>query len=72
MPRFKVNVDLSLCKGCGICVELCPRKALALSNELSPRGYRYPVLNGECVGCRTCMMYCPDFAISVEEVGEGG
>ncbi len=74
MPKCRVHVDLRLCKGCGICVELCPKQALRLSSGLSERGYRYPELVGECIGCGTCMMFCPDFAISVEcgEVGGGG
>ncbi len=64
-------VNLDLCKGCGICVELCPRKALVLSDDLSPRGYRYPRIVGGCVGCRMCENFCPDFAIAVV-CGEGG
>ncbi len=61
----RVVVDSRLCKGCAICVELCPAKALRLSDELSPAGYRNPVLVGKCVGCRTCEAFCPDFAIAV-------
>ncbi len=61
----RVVIDSKLCKGCGICVELCPMKALELSSELSPSGYRNPVQVSKCVGCRTCELYCPDFAIAV-------
>lgn len=60
-----VEVDARLCKGCGICVSMCPRKALELSRETGQTGYRRPVLSGECAGCRLCELYCPDFAVVV-------
>ena len=60
-----VVVDRYLCKGCAICVDMCPHKALKMSSDVGPRGYHYPVLVGNCRGCRICEMYCPDFAICV-------
>ncbi len=64
-------VDSRLCKGCGICVEICPRKALRMGGVVET-GYRNPVLEGECIGCRQCMWYCPDQAIVVVcSSGEG-
>jgi len=60
-----VEVDPSLCKGCFICVEMCPMKALEPSDKLSELGYRMPRQVGRCVGCRRCENMCPDFAISV-------
>lgn len=71
MGTCSVEVDRNLCKGCGICVTVCPKNALELSSDIGPSGYRYPVLKGECIGCRTCMFYCPDFAITVV-CSEGG
>ena len=64
------NIDLNLCKGCSICIDMCPHKVLELSDYVSPRGYHYPIVTGDCKGCRVCENYCPDFAISIV-CGEG-
>ncbi|MCD6085118.1 MAG: 4Fe-4S binding protein [Desulfurococcales archaeon] len=58
-------VDVGLCKGCGICVDVCPRQALVLSTNPGPSGYRYSEYVGGCIGCRMCEWLCPDFAIVV-------
>lgn len=61
----KILVDKRLCKGCGICVEFCPRKALEMSNEMDERGIKTPQAPREkdCSLCGLCELYCPDFAI---------
>ncbi len=65
-----IHVETGLCKGCGICVDNCPPRVLAMSRDVGPRGYHYPVLEGACRGCRLCEQFCPDFAIVVECGGE--
>ncbi|WP_048151870.1 2-oxoglutarate ferredoxin oxidoreductase subunit delta [Palaeococcus ferrophilus] len=63
-----ISVDTFLCKGCGICVELCPRKVFEWSEELSEKGVHYPVPvhTEKCVKCKLCELLCPDFAIAVK------
>lgn len=63
----EIDIDTFLCKGCGICVEMCPRKVFEWSKELSEKGVHYPVpVNAEkCVKCKLCELLCPDFAIAV-------
>ncbi|MDI3474771.1 MAG: 2-oxoglutarate ferredoxin oxidoreductase subunit delta [Thermococcaceae archaeon] len=63
----EIDIDTFLCKGCGICVEMCPRKVYEWSKELSEKGVHYPVpVNAEkCVKCKLCELLCPDFAIAV-------
>jgi len=58
-------IDWDLCKGCGFCVDFCPTKVLALSEEFNAHGYHPPFLLPEktCTGCDLCGLYCPDFAI---------
>jgi len=65
MANYKIVVDRKLCKGCGICVEVCPRKALKMNGVCKETGYPNPVLIGECIGCKLCMWFCPDQAIAV-------
>ena len=55
------------CKGCGFCIEFCPRGVLASSEKLNIRGAHPPevVKPEECVGCGLCQDICPDLAIFV-------
>ena len=55
------------CKGCGYCVEFCPRHVLASSGSFNKKGYHPPQVDQpeECTACRLCQLMCPDFAIFV-------
>jgi len=56
-----VEIDEAWCKGCDICVKLCPERCLALSERQAAMVTRPEA----CTGCRVCEWLCPDFAISV-------
>jgi len=63
-PIGKVIIDKHLCKGCGFCVNFCPRHTLVMSKKLNDKGYHYPEVDKDnCTGCDLCGMMCPDFAI---------
>jgi 2-oxoglutarate ferredoxin oxidoreductase subunit delta len=58
------------CKGCGYCIEFCPRQVLEFSSGFNVKGYHPPtaVKPKDCVNCHYCEIICPEFAIySVEE-----
>ncbi|MEN8172578.1 MAG: ferredoxin family protein [Chloroflexota bacterium] len=67
-----VHVIEERCKGCGFCVEFCPRNCLYISERINSKGYHPPeVINDlNCVNCGLCALLCPDFAIYVEDGGE--
>ena len=60
------------CKGCGFCIEFCPRKVLEESNKLNIRGVHPPYVKNPdaCVGCGLCEDICPDLAIFVKRLEE--
>ena len=69
--RHDVTISLQIepawCKGCDICVKVCPERCLALDAE----HIAYLKSPDACTGCRVCEWLCPDFAISVR-VAQGG
>lgn len=64
-----IIVDQRYCKGCGLCVEVCPRHVIALDlDTISDKGYHPAMLvdASRCTGCANCAVMCPDVAITVE------
>lgn len=64
-----IVIDSKLCKGCHICIEMCPRSVLVKSKIVDNRGFFLPEvidLNA-CTVCHICELECPDFAIKVIE-----
>jgi len=56
------------CKGCGICIEKCPVKALRFGDTLGVYGTPSPEIDLEkCIACGNCFRFCPDSAIKVEK-----
>ena len=56
------------CKGCGFCVEFCPKDVLFISDKFNVKGYHPPEMDPskECVMCGLCELICPEFAIYSE------
>ncbi|MEM2986499.1 MAG: 4Fe-4S binding protein [Nitrososphaerota archaeon] len=67
---IEIVIDEEKCKGCGICIALCPLKVLIKSDKLSSQGVNlpFPIDKDKCSGCKICEYYCPDFAIYI--IGE--
>lgn len=65
----RILVDHDYCKGCGLCVALCPAGVLVVSDERNQKGYLMPRAENpeECTGCLNCEVICPDLAILVEK-----
>lgn len=56
------SINREWCKGCGICVEFCPKQVLRLDEE----GKAVAVTPQDCICCRLCEFRCPDLAIEIE------
>lgn len=68
---MKFNLVKKYCKGCGYCIEVCPKNILRESNELNKKGYPLPEPNpenqNECIYCKKCELICPEMAITIEK-----
>ncbi len=57
----RLDIFEERCKGCDICVKMCPERCLRLNDRLIAE-LPDPSL---CTGCRMCEWLCPDFAIKI-------
>ena len=53
------------CKGCRLCVGVCPVHILKASDRFNRHGYEGLEMDGQCTGCASCAVMCPDVAIRV-------
>ena len=62
----KITINSERCKGCGLCVEFCPKGHIFISQRSNKKGY-FPaeVNNLECTGCALCALMCPEAVIEV-------
>ena len=62
----KVEVTEEFCKGCGLCIAVCPKHVLGSGSTINSKGYRCCEMIAEkCNGCTLCAVMCPDAAIEV-------
>lgn len=69
----QVTINENRCKGCGLCIDTCPKQVLAFAkNRLNQKGYRPSevIAIERCIACGMCGIICPDAAISVKKDSE--
>ena len=68
----EIHLAKDQCKGCGYCIEFCPKKVFEEANEINARGVHPPkvVKESDCILCGFCTAVCPDFAMFVTEKTE--
>lgn len=70
--HLKINEDR--CKGCSLCVSVCPPKILSIGQVVNSKGH-YSVQMQEaerCIGCAFCALICPDLALEVYRIDNKG
>lgn len=67
MNKLTFNEDW--CKGCQLCIDVCPKKILILEQGyVNAKGYN-PISCTDmsaCTACALCARMCPDSVIKVE------
>ena len=62
LGKGKLILNTNWCKGCGICVEYCPKKILKLEkNTICVEDIQ------KCILCGLCEVRCPDYAIYISK-----
>ncbi len=63
----KIIINSDLCKGCKLCIAVCPKGLIQVGDAINAKGIKTVVQVNEemCIGCKLCGIMCPDAAISV-------
>jgi 2-oxoglutarate ferredoxin oxidoreductase subunit delta len=65
----RIIVDEHYCKGCSLCIPVCPKNIIVLDpDKITDKGYHPAMLidESECTACANCAVICPEVAITVE------
>ncbi len=68
--KGRIVIDDTLCKGCYLCISVCPNECITIADTLNEKGYHPAQFTGacgnrSCTGCALCAVICPDIAIEV-------
>lgn len=76
VTKGQVYIIPGRCKGCGYCIEFCPKGVLTESHDINHKGYHYAVVSPSkgyaCIHCQFCNLICPEMAIYTEEITDDG
>jgi 2-oxoglutarate ferredoxin oxidoreductase subunit delta len=62
-----VRINEDRCKGCYLCISVCPKSCLEVGSHLNQRGLNPAVLMRpeDCIACMNCATMCPEVAIEI-------
>ncbi len=67
----KVTFHQDRCKGCELCVSVCPKGIVVIDSSFTNRKGYHPATVLEmdkCIACASCAKICPDSIITVEKL----
>lgn len=55
------------CKGCELCVSVCPKAIIKMADKINVKGYQPAFVEDQaaCISCAACARICPDSVITV-------
>ena len=70
--KGKIIINEEQCKGCGLCVDVCPNKNIYMGKSMNRKGYSTACFQEHpdkgqkgCTACTLCALVCPDTTIEV-------
>lgn len=66
-----IDIASERCKGCLLCIEVCPNGLLECGEQMNAKGYlparrkEVASIEKQCTGCTMCAVVCPEGAIEV-------
>ena len=64
MNRHEIQINPSLCIGCGQCAKDCPTSNIQLKDK------KAEILEAECIMCGHCAAICPKKAVTISGYSE--
>lgn len=59
--RGRISIRFEECKGCGLCMTVCPVHCLICREDLNSQGFAPADYIGHgCTGCGICFYVCPE------------
>jgi len=71
VKKGRLTFDNETCKGCELCISVCPVDILFLDHErINKSGYNLISVTDmdKCIACAQCAIICPDSVIKVEAI----
>lgn len=68
--QFQLFINKGICKGCVLCVDVCPKQVLVMSQSFNAMGHHFVEVTAQhlCSGCKHCALICPEAAIEIEKL----
>ena len=66
--RSPLEIARDRCKGCELCITVCPKHVLELDSSIVNRLGHHPVRltdAAECTSCALCVRVCPDVVFTI-------
>ena len=66
----KITIQNELCKGCSLCIDVCPKNIIEIDKGIINKKGHHPVHitdATQCTACAFCATMCPDCAIKIEK-----
>ncbi len=69
---YSHKIDNDKCKGCALCVTVCPKNVLEIAEQVNAKGYfpAYQARPEDCIHCTACCIMCPDLAITIKKTAD--
>jgi 2-oxoglutarate ferredoxin oxidoreductase subunit delta len=70
----EVKVVEKYCKGCGLCVAVCPNGTIFIRDVVNDKGVNAAAVKNEylCKACMKCVLVCPEACIEITKTEAGG